>query len=154
MYKKILLILFILFSTGCVFTKKINQDNNIERIKLTDKYYNKGDFIKINLEEVNNLQNDTYVLYTYNNYCNLAIPCEDIFKSFMEKYNIDFLSMPFEEFKKSEFYNTIKYAPSVIIISKQKIIAYLDANSSSDLDKYQDNSAFEKWMDKYIYFSK
>lgn len=154
MFKKVILVFLLILSTGCVFSKKTNQNDDLNRLRLTEKYYNKGDFVKINKEEFTNHKNETYVLYVYNNYCSLAIPCEDIFKSFMEKYNIDFLSMPFEEFKEIDLYNSIKYAPSVIIVNNGNIVSYLDANASSDLEKYQDSLAFEKWMNDYIYFSK
>jgi hypothetical protein len=149
--KKVLLIIFsILLLTSC----KINQDDGKERMYLSDNYYNNGEFIELKSDDLLDKVNDTYLLFTYNNYCSLPIPCEDIFKSFAKKYKIDFISMPFGEFKNTEFYNTVEYAPSVLIIKNNKIVAYLDANSNDDLDKYQKLKEFEKWLDKYIYFSK
>lgn len=129
-----------------------NHDSN--KIYLSNKYYNDGNFIKVKSDDLNNLENENYILFTYNNYCNMSKPCEDIFKEFMEKYKINFLSMPFDEFKKNDFYKKVKYAPSVIIVKKGKIVAYLDANSDDDLVKYQDVNEFEKWLDNYVYFSK
>lgn len=153
MLKKIILItLFIPLLFGC--TKKINQNDNIKRIYLSDKFYNKGEFIEIKNIDLNSLSNNTYILFTYNNYCTLPIPCEDIFKKFMSTYKIDFLSIPFSEYKNSIFYDKVKYAPSILIIKDNQIIAYLDANSDSDLNKYQEVEEFSKWLDKYIYFSK
>ena len=149
--KKVLIIIFsILLLTGC----KINQDDGKERMYLSDSYYNKGEFIELKSDDLSDKVNDTYLLFTYNNYCSLPIPCEDIFKSFAKKYKIDFISMPFGEFKNTEFYNTVEYAPSVLIIKDNKIVAYLDANSDKDLEKYQDLKEFELWLDKYIYFNK
>ena len=69
----------------------------------------------------------------------------------MKKHNISIISIPFAEFKKTIFYKKVKYAPTIIIINKGKIIAYLDANSDKDLKKYQDINEFEKWIDNYIY---
>ena len=149
--KKVLLIIFsILLLTGC----KINQDDGKERMYLSDNYYNNGEFIELKSNDLLDKVNDTYLLFTYNNYCSLPIPCEDIFKSFAKKYKIDFISMPFGEFKNTEFYNTVEYAPSVLRIKDNKIVAYLDANSDKDLEKYQDLKEFELWLDKYIYFNK
>lgn len=54
--------------------------------------------------------------------------------------------------KKTYLYKKVKYAPSVIIVKKQKIIAYLDAEKDEDMDKYQDEKEFEKWLKKYIIF--
>ncbi len=57
----------------------------------------------------------------------------------------------FDEMKESYLYKKVKYAPSVIIIKKGKIIAYLDADKNADLDKYQNEKVFEKWIKNYIY---
>ena len=149
--KKVLMIMFsILLLAGC----KINQNDSKERMYLSDVYYNKGEIIDVKSDELLDKVNDTYVLFTYNNYCNLPISCEEIFKSFAKKYQIDFISIPFAEFKNTEFYNTVKYAPSVMIIKDSEIISYLDANSDKDLNKYQSLKEFESWLNNYIYFNK
>ncbi len=150
--KKVFGLLIILFMvTGC-FNNKINQNDGIERIHLTDSYYNKGEFIEVN--DLTNLDNDTYVVFAYNNFCNFSVPCDKIFESFMTKYDIDFIKIPFDKFKETYLYNEVKYAPSIIVVSEGKVIAYLDANKDEDLDKYQDEKAFEKWLNNYIYFTK
>ena len=94
------------------------------------------------------------LLFTYNNYCSLPIPCEYIFEDFMSKYNISIVSIPFKEFKETKYYKKVKYAPTIIIIKEGNIVAYLDANSEKDLDKYQNINDFEKWISKYIYLDK
>ena len=152
MKKILVLFLSILLLVGC--NNKMNQDDDKERIYLTDNYYNKGEFINIKSDNLLDKVDDTYLLFTYNSYCSLPVSCEEVFKSFAKKYKIDILTIPFEEFRNTKFYGTIKYAPSVIIISKNEVVAFLDANSDDDLNKYQDVEEFEKWLDNYIYFSK
>lgn len=150
MKKIFIIMLSFLILTGC----KLNQNDGKERIYLSDNYYNKGEFIELKSDDLLDKVNDTYILFTYNSYCSLPVPCEDIFKSFAKKYDIDFVSIPFEEFKNTKFYNTVKYAPSIIIIKNNEIVDYLDANSDKDLNKYQDQKEFESWLDNYIYFTK
>ena len=72
----------------------------------------------------------------------------------MKDNNIKFLSIPFEEFKNTYLYDTIKYGPSIVIVKKGKIITYLDANDNEDLEKYQDVSKFKDWISEYIYLEK
>lgn len=151
MKKLVILLTSIIILTGC-FNSKINQNDEIDRIYLSSEYYNEGKFIEV--ESLNDLDDKTYVLFTYNNFCNMSKPCDEIFESFMKKYNIDFIKIPFEEFKSTYVYNTVKYAPSIVIISNKEIISYLDANEDEDLNKYQDEKEFEKWLNNYIYFSK
>ncbi len=120
-----------------------------KKIYLTEKYYANNTFIETT--DLSNLDNDTYILFTYNNYCTLPIPCEYIFEEFMKKYNISLVSIPFKDFKNTKYYKKVKYAPTIIIINNGKVISYLDANSDKDLDKYQDIEEFVSWISKYIY---
>lgn len=147
MFKKGLLILlsFILLM-GC--TKKEELDAN--KVTLDSNFYNKGEFIDIKSEYLINENPNNYILFVYNSYCILKIPCEDIFKEYMKKEKIDFLSMNIDEYKKTNLYETVKYAPTIIVVQNKKIVAYLDAESNEDLNKYQDVNEFEFWIDKYI----
>ncbi len=151
MKKKIIIILgvvlLIVISTIYLLSKNTTKD----KIYLTDKYYNNNKFIEVNNKELSKLNKENYILFTYNNYCTLPIPCEYIFEEFMNKYNISIISIPFKEYKKTNYYKKVKYAPTIIIINKGKVVAYLDANSNSDLNKYQDIKEFEQWISNYIY---
>ena len=69
----------------------------------------------------------------------------------MKKYKIDFVSIPFEKFKKTSYYYQVRFGPSILIIKEGRIVAYLDPNKDSDLEKYQNEKAFEEWINKYIY---
>ena len=147
MFKKLVLLITILFITvGC--TKESN------KIYLDNEYYGSGEFIEISAEEYNNLESNNYVLFTYNSYCNLAVPCDKVFLEAIKKNHINILSMTFEEFKNTKLYNDVKYAPSVIIVSDGKIIDYLDANDDEDLEKYQSSDAFSEWLGDYISYYK
>jgi hypothetical protein len=147
----IIFLLGILFLiTGC--SHKTNQNDGKDRLYLTEKYYNKGEYITVSKEELLSKESETYLLFTYNNYCNLSVPCDQIFAKFMKKYNIDILSIPYEDFKETSFYETVKFAPSILIVDKAKVIAYLDAEKDEDLSRYQDADEFEKWLNEYIFF--
>ena len=125
---------------------------NKEKFYLSDKYYNKGEYVKVTSSDIN--KKDSYILFTYNNYCSLAVPCENIFLEFMKEYKIDFLSMPYEELKNTYLYKKVKYAPSIIIVDKGEIVDFLDANNDSDLEKYQNVDMFRDWISEYIYLEK
>lgn len=120
------------------------------RFKIEEKYYGSDKFIDIDKEGFESIKKESYVLYIHNNYCNMPIPCYQIFESYMEKKNIAFLSMDFKDFKETKLHETVKYAPSVIIVKKGKIVSYLDSAKDGDLEKYQDVKAFGKWFEKYV----
>lgn len=150
--KKIISIILCFISIICLFGCK--HEDEVNKIYLSDKYYESSEYIKIKAEDFDKIEDSTYVVYTYNSYCSLKIPCENIFKEVMDKYNISFYSLAVQEMKKTFIYDTVKYAPSVIIINNGEIVAYLDAESDDDLDKYQDAKDFERWLGKYIYLEK
>lgn len=142
--KKLFLVLLIILMVGC-------KNESTNKFYLDDKYYGEGKFAEVN---GNDLRNENYVVYIYNNYCSLNISCDTIFKKVMDKYNLTFLSLPFEEAKNTFIYSSVKYAPSIVIVRGKKIVAYLDVNSDNDYSKYQNTNEFEKWLNKYIYLEK
>lgn len=149
----ILVVVIVAFLLSIVVYQKFNYDN-YGKFYLDSKYYNGNSFIKVSNSDVSVFSSESYVLFTYNHYCSLPIPCETVFEEFMKKNNISFLSIPIEDFKKTWIYQKVKYAPSIIIVRDGHIVDYLDANSDDDLDKYQDVNEFEKWISKYIYLNK
>lgn len=154
MNKKIIISTIIL--TFIIIVPATLMMNKYEKFYIEDKYYTDGEFIKIDSEELNKLidSKESFLLYTYNDYCSLKIPCDDIFKEVMEENSISIYSIRYEEFEKTKYIKKVKFAPSVLIIKDSKIISYLDANKKEDLDKYQDTSEFKKWLESYIYLSK
>ena len=121
-----------------------------QKFYLDEQYYNQGNFIEITSDNLETLGSQNYVLFTYNNYCAFFVPCDEIFQSFMSQNKIDFLSMSYEEFKKTKLHETVDFAPSVIIVKNWKIVDYLDSEKDKYLDMYQNVEKFGKWIQKYV----
>lgn len=51
-------------------------------------------------------------------------------------------------FKKTDFYKTVKYAPSIVVFDKGEIAAYTDAN----VDSFDNDKQVKEWLQKYIDF--
>ena len=122
-----------------------------EKFYLEDNYYN-YDMKKVSYSDINKLEKEkkSFILLTYNPYCSLKIPCDKFFEEYAKNKNITILTIPFDKFKKTEYYKTVKYALSVIIINKGRIITYLDAEKDNDIKLYQDTNKFGNWIEKYI----
>lgn len=144
MKRIILLVLVILSMTGCT------KENS--KFYLNDEYYNAGKLVDIDSKELTNMlkSNDSFILFTYNPYCNFKVSCENIVENFSKNNNITIFKIPFEEFKNTKLYNTIKYAPSIILINKGKIETYLDPNKDKDSIKYQEEKALKDYIEMYI----
>ena len=151
MLKKLLIIIIIgYFVAGWLKNRKTNDD----KLVLDSIYYNKGEYIEINSDYLNNKSHKNYVLFAYNNFCTLPVSCENIFKEYMKKNKIDFLSINIDEYKKTKLYEKVSFVPTIIIVSNGSIIAYLDAEKDDDFDKYQDIDKFSSWINNYIFIKK
>lgn len=144
--KKIFAVLLVAIFTLCGCSK------NDERFYLDKEYYGSSEFIEVDADKINDLQKNkaSYVIFTYNPFCSLQVPCDDIFEEYMKNNSVSFYSISYDEFSKTELVKAIKYAPSVVIINKGEIKAYLDASSDIDLDKYQNSDKFSEWVNSYI----
>ena len=143
----VLLIAILVILTGC---------DRKEKFYLDDKYYGDYKFIDVDNTKIDKLQKDkaSYMVFTFNPYCQFQKPCDEVFEQFMQDTNISIYNIPFAEFKETELYKRVKYAPSVILINKGKVVAFLDADSDEDLDRYQDVTAFKEWVERYVYLEK
>ena len=124
------------------------------RFYLDNKYYNDVEGAEGNFIEVNTLPKGTYLVYVYANVCIFPSPCDEVFKEVMDKYGIDMLEISYDDLKKTKYHDKVLYAPSVMIIYKGTLKAYLDAESDEDLEKYQDASKFEEWLEQYVILEK
>ena len=152
-YKLIIIITALIIIGGITF---VIYKNNNKPFYLDEKYYNQNDFIEVSTKDVNKLieNKSSFVIYVYNNFCNFKIPCESIFKEFIDINKVGILKMKFEDFKSTDLYNKVKLAPTVIIVKDGKIIDYLQSDSDEDTNRYQDIKSFEKWIKKYVILKK
>ena len=73
--KKLLIVLsLLLILCGC------QKKENIEKFYLNDSYYGSSEIRDIKADDLKS--EDSFLLLTYNYYCSLAIPCDEIFKRF------------------------------------------------------------------------
>lgn len=137
--------IIILFLLIHVFKVKNN------KFYLEDNYYTYN-MKKVSYSDINKLAKEkkSFILFTYNAYCTFKIPCDKIFEEYAKSKNITILTIPFDKFKKTEYYKKVKYAPSVIIINKGNITSYLDAEKDKDIELYQNTNKFGNWIEKYI----
>ena len=150
--KKIIIILvsLIIFIVALVCLFTLNKD---KKFLLEDIHYNTEErFIKIDGKELNKLMNDkkSFVVFTYLPYCTFSVPCDVIFETFLNRNNMSFYEIPYDEFTEVKKFKDIKYAPSIVIVKDGKVVTYLDANSDDDIEKYQNADTFSDWVTKYI----
>ncbi len=144
-YILIFLVLFVI--CGFIYWFSIDK-----KFSLENKYYNNKGLVSVSGDNVDELVNSkkSFILFTYNNYCNFSIPCDEVFESVSKSSNVEILKINFMDFKNTLLYENVKYAPTVIIVNKGRIIDYLDANADEDIDLYQNEDKFKKWLSSYV----
>ena len=122
--KKIVIGIIIGIIILCTIGLFINKNQSNKKIYLTKKYYDnkKQVFLQVDEQEIKKLKEETFLLYTYNSYCKFPVPCDSIFEQFMKDNNITILSIPYEKNKLTDYVKKVKYAPSVLIINKNKAV--------------------------------
>ena len=151
--KKIVIGIIISIIILCTIGLLINKNHSNKKVYLTKKYYENKEqaFLQVDEQEIKKLKDETFILYTFNSFCKFPIPCDSIFEQFMKDNNITIVSIPYDKYKLTDYIKKVKYAPSILIINKNKVIAYLDADKDEDANKYQDIKEFTNWVKEYIY---
>lgn len=151
--KKIVIGIIISIIILCTIGLLINKNHSNKKVYLTKKYYENKEqaFLQVDEQEIKKLKDETFILYTFNSFCKFPIPCDSIFEQFMKDNNITIVSIPYDKYKLTDYVKKVKYAPSILIINKNKVIAYLDADKDEDANKYQDIKEFTNWVKEYIY---
>lgn len=151
--KKIVIGIIISIIILCTIGLLINKNQPNKKVYLTKKYYENKEqaFLQVDEQEIKKLKDETFILYTFNSFCKFPIPCDSIFEQFMKDNNITIVSIPYDKYKLTDYVKKVKYAPSILIINKNKVIAYLDADKDEDVNKYQDIEEFTNWVKEYIY---
>ena len=123
---------------------------------LEDKYYNNSGLTDTSVKSLEDLVKNkkSFILFVYNDFCSFSIPCDSVFDETSTSLNIQILQIPYRDFKTSKLSSKLKYAPSIMIFEKGKVVDYLDAESDDDYDLYQDVTKFKIWLSNYIYIEK
>ena len=69
---------------------------------------------------------------------------------YMTETGILVYKMMFTEVKESSLHEQVKYYPSVAVVSRGNVVAYLRADSDEDAEVYNNYAAFKEWMRRYL----
>ena len=149
--------LFFGYMNFLIYKQKQRYEEKEIPIHLDDKYYGSEKLIEVTSEEINKMKKESFVLYIdYDDEKDCATdPDMDAVTGYMKKYNISFLYTSYVEFQDT-YLASIRYNPSILVVKKGEIIAYLEQPDSiySVSDNPRTISEFEEWIEQYIYNTK
>lgn len=123
-----------------------------ERAVIDTEYVGSTDLKIIYAEEYEDMVSEgkSFILTTYLPTCTAHMIkfSQDI----SAEKNILLFYMDWSDIKKTSLKGVVEFSPSVVIISKGKPIAHLNANSNDDIKKYNDYDTFKAWIEEKVAF--
>lgn len=125
---------------------------NGEKAVIDSEYFGSSELRTINTDQYNQLINDkkSFLIITYQPGCTADLL--SFIKKFSEEKNISFNYYVWSALRESPLHNNIKHPPSVAVISKGEVVAYLKADSNDDTEKYNNYDTFKAWLEEKVAF--
>lgn len=123
------------------------------RVKLDAEYYADGaEFMPLTAGEYEGLvgAKKSFVVFVDQDGCTTADRLREYVTRYMTETGILAYRMMFEEVKESSLHTQVKYYPSVVVVSRGRVMAYLRADSDEDAGEYNNYDEFKDWMSRYL----
>jgi len=106
----------------------------------------------IDEDEYEKMINDgkSFVVFVDQGGCTTADRLREYAEQYSNAKKFRFFRMWFIEAKQGGLGEYVKYYPSVAVVSRGRVIAWLRADSDEDAPVYNNYEDFEEWMGKYI----
>ena len=150
---KLAVLLVVVLVGGVLFVGAVSGWFDDTKVVLSEEYY--GDF-----EEFNELSATEYeklieeqkslVLLVDQGGCKTADKLRDFVSRWAEDAGIKVQKLMFSEMKETSLHDDVKYYPSVVVVSKGRVVAFLRADSDDDAAMYNDEEAFREWTRRYL----
>lgn len=92
----------------------------------------------------------SFIVFVDQPSCTTADRLREYVSDWAAKNGVKVYRMMFSEVKESSLHDHVKYYPSVVVVDKGTVRAYLKADSDEDAQMYNDYEAFEGWMGRYL----
>ncbi len=123
------------------------------KVVLSEGYYGEfTDYQDLSVEKYEELvgKGDSFVLFVDQGGCETAERLRGFVKDWASEKDVKVQRIMFSEMKKTSLHELVKYYPSVVVVEKGKVRAFLRADSDEDADIYNDYEKFKGWIEKYI----
>lgn len=122
--------------------------------RLEDEYYAQSESMDINKDDYEKLisENKTFVVMIDKPGCVTTKAMRENMANFPEDTQFKYYHMMWDDVKESSLHEYVKYTPSVAIVYRGKVKAFLKADSDDDAAYYNDAEALKNWIRSYIIF--
>ena len=92
----------------------------------------------------------SFVVFVDQGGCKTADRVREFMKKYAEEEGVKAYRMMFEKARETSLRDSVKFYPSVAVISKGRVYRYLRADEDEDAEEYNDYEAFKEWMKSMV----
>ncbi len=111
-----------------------------------------GNFINVDSTSYENLilNKQSFIVVVDQKACVTGVRLRGFIDDYVGESGLKAYRIMFEDMKQTSLYDKITYYPSVAVIDKGKMVAWLDAESNEDKPMFNEFESFNAWLNKYI----
>lgn len=92
----------------------------------------------------------SFVVFVDQSGCTTADRIREYMTDYALETGVRVYRMMFSEARDTSLHDHVKYYPSVVIVSRGRVVGCLRADSDEDADIYNDYDVFKEWMGRYL----
>ena len=149
----LVLTLVVVVVGGVLFVGAVSGWFGEQKVVLDAEYYNaQSGFTDLTAQEYEELvgAKKSFVVFVDQGGCTTADRLREYVGRYMEEAGVSVYRMMFAEVKESSLHEFVKYYPSVVIVSRGQVVAYLRADSDDDAKVYNNYEDLEGWMKRFL----
>lgn len=138
---------------GVLFVGAVSGWFGDSKVVLSEEYIGEfQDFVNLTREEYEKLMEEgkSFVVFVDQEGCTTADRLEGFVADWANEAKVKAYRMMFSEARETSMREFVKYYPSVVVVSKGKVVGWLRADADEDADAYNEYDAFLTWMLRYL----
>lgn len=148
---QLIVLLVIVVGASIVFVGAAAGWFSVPRVKLDSEYICSNcssNFLELSGELYAELieEKKSFVVFVDQSGCTTADRLREYVKQYAKEHGFRVYRMMFSVTMETSLHESVKFYPSVALISEGKVAAWLRADADEDADAYNNYDAFSKWM--------
>lgn len=126
-----------------------------QKFPLDSDQFGSAEFIDISGEDYEKLLSDkkSFLVFVDQDGCITARGLEERLGQISKEKNLKIYHIMFSDARNTSMHENVKHYPSVVIIDKGKMAAWLKADADEDKERYNSLESLEQWLNNYIKWS-
>ena len=126
-----------------------------KKFPLDSDQFGSSEFIDISGEDYEKLLSEkkSFLVFVDQEGCITARGLEERLGQISREKNLKIYHIMFSDARNTSMHENVKHYPSVVIIDKGKMAAWLKADADEDKERYNSLEDLEQWLNNYIKWS-